>query len=192
VTDNPVYIPPDAGRPLGDVYSTGGYHNAQACPAIDAVAFAHADLCQLAQRLTDHLFGHPEIGPLLGRDEWTIKPLHMAVNGWAEEARAAAHPTLLSLGAFGQNDVPSLSALAWAKADAIGRSLDAALAGLAVILSQTLHMQDRQPPAALAPMLRQVRAAVPPIDSPRPLGREVQQLAETYSHDASPSPPRTS
>ena len=59
VTDNPVYLPPGGERPLGAVYSNGGYHNAQAAPAIDAVAFAQADLCQLAQRLTDHLFQSP-------------------------------------------------------------------------------------------------------------------------------------
>ena len=30
VTDNPVYLPPDAGRPLGAVISTGGYHDTRA------------------------------------------------------------------------------------------------------------------------------------------------------------------
>src|SRR5689334_9165271 len=29
VTDNPVYLPPDQQRPLGTVYSNGGYHNAR-------------------------------------------------------------------------------------------------------------------------------------------------------------------
>ena len=48
VSDNPVYIPPDAERPLGTVLSTGGYHNAQAPAAIDTAATALADLCQLA------------------------------------------------------------------------------------------------------------------------------------------------
>src|SRR5689334_5026986 len=49
VTDNPVYLPADDRHELGAVYSNGGYHNAIAAPAIDAVAFAQADLCQLAQ-----------------------------------------------------------------------------------------------------------------------------------------------
>src|ERR1700737_3186243 len=47
VTDNPVYIPPDEAHPYGSVISTGGYHNARATAAIDQVAFAWADLCQL-------------------------------------------------------------------------------------------------------------------------------------------------
>jgi histidine ammonia-lyase len=184
VTDNPVYLPPDEERPLGAVYSTGGYHNARAAPVIDGLAFAHADLCQLAERLTDHLFQHPQVGPLLSRDEWTIKPLHMAVNGWAEEARATAQPTLVSLGGFGQNDVPALGFLAWQKFTSIARCLDAALAGLAVVASQALHMQDRRPPELLQGLIAEVRAAVAPVESPRPLGTECQSLTDVFTEQA--------
>jgi histidine ammonia-lyase len=77
VTDNPVYLPPNGERPLGMVYSNGGDHNAQAAPAIDGAAFAQADLCQLAQRLTDHLFQNPFTARLVAADEWPVKPLHM-------------------------------------------------------------------------------------------------------------------
>ncbi len=59
VTDNPVYLPPSGDRPLGVAYSNGGYHNGTATAAIDGLAFAHADLCQLAERLTDHVFQNP-------------------------------------------------------------------------------------------------------------------------------------
>ena len=55
VTDNPVYIPPDAEHPMGQVFSTGGYHNGQAYPAIDGVAAAWADLCLLAERHGDKI-----------------------------------------------------------------------------------------------------------------------------------------
>ncbi|MHB1930575.1 MAG: aromatic amino acid lyase, partial [Acidimicrobiales bacterium] len=34
VTDNPVYLLPDGGHPLGRAVSTGGYHNAMAYPAL--------------------------------------------------------------------------------------------------------------------------------------------------------------
>jgi histidine ammonia-lyase len=184
VTDNPVYIPPTHDRPLGTVYSTGGYHNALATPAIDALAVAHANLCQLAQRLTDHLFQHPAVGPLISRDEWTLKPLHMAQNGWAEEARANAHPTLLSLGGFGQNDVPSLSFLAWQKATAIGRCLDAASAALAAIGSQALHMSQRPTTAPLQRFLSEVRDVFEPIDHPRPIGTDCQRLTDEFTRRA--------
>jgi histidine ammonia-lyase len=178
VTDNPVFLAPSERHPDGAVYSTGGYHNAQAAPAIDALAFAHADLCQLSQRLSDHLFQHPTVAPLVGGDEWSVKPLHMTINGWAEEARAAAQPTLLSLGGFGQNDVPELAFLAWRKAAAVAQCLDGALAGLAVLASQALYRQGREAPKTIRGLMEHVRSIVPPVDEPRPIGSECQRLYE--------------
>jgi histidine ammonia-lyase len=184
VTDNPVFLPPSESHPDGAVYSTGGYHNAQAAPAIDALAFAHADLCQLSQRLSDHLFQHPQTAPLVGADEWSVKPLHMAINGWAEEARAVAQPTLLSLGAFGQNDVPELAFLAWRKAASAAQCLDGALAGLAVLASQALYGQGRVAPQAVRGFIEHVRSIVPPVREPRPLGSECQRLYERLTRAA--------
>ncbi len=188
VTDNPVYLPPAEGRPLGAVYSTGGYHNAQAAPAIDALAFAHADLCQLAQRLTDHLFLNPDTARLVGYDEWSVKPLHMVQNGWAEQARTIATPTLLSLGGFGQNDVPVLNVLAWQKAIAIAECLDAALAVLAALASQALHVARRKPPANLQALLGEIRSVFPPVEQPRALGADCQRLAAAFTQQAFANP----
>ncbi len=189
VTDNPVFLAPSERHPDGAVYSTGGYHNARAAPAIDGLALAHADLCQLSQRLSDHLFHHPRVAPLVGGDEWSVKPLHMAVNGWAEEARDAAQPTLLSLGAFGQNDVPELAFLAWRKAATVARCLDGALAGLAVLASQALHRQGREAPPALRGLLDLVRSSVAPVDEPRPIGAECQRLYERFTNAATGQAP---
>src|SRR5262249_48527478 len=50
VTDNPVYVPPGEGHPLGRAFSTGGFHNAMAYPALNALAAAWADLTLLIQR----------------------------------------------------------------------------------------------------------------------------------------------
>ena len=185
VSDNPVYIPPDAGRPLGAVFSTGGYHNAQAPAAIDAQAAAWADICQLAERHVDQLFQHPTTRPLLSADEWTIKAFHHTQNWWAEESRALASPSLLSLGGFGQNDVPSMSFLAWRKAEQIGRCLDAALAGLGVVASQALHVAERPAAPALRGTLEQVRRHVAPVTAePRLLGREAQGLLDELTAQA--------
>jgi len=184
VTDNPVYLPPTGDRPSGAAYSNGGYHNAHAVTAIDGLAFAHADLCQLAQRLTDHLFQSPITARLVGYDEWSIKPLHMVQNGWAEEARATAAPTLLSLGGFGQNDVPALSFLAWRKATAIGHCLDACLAVLAVIASQALYVAHHEPPPNLRALVAEIRRSVPPVDQPRPLAEDCQKLTEAFAREA--------
>ena len=180
VTDNPVYVPPDAGRPLGAVLSTGGYHNARAPAAMDGLGNVWADLCQIAQRLTDKLLQHPATAPLLARDEWTMKPLHMVQTGWAEEARAHAGVTLLSLGGFGQNDVPSMGFLAWRRANATGRCLDAALAVLAALGAQALHGAGRPAPPALAALVDEVRALFPPVDGVRPLGPDADALAGAF------------
>jgi histidine ammonia-lyase len=181
VTDNPVYIPPDEAHPLGSVFSTGGYHNSRASAAIDQVAFAWADLCQLIQRHTDKLFQHPATAAALS-DEWTVKPLHMVQAGWAEQARALAQPSTLALGAFGQNDVPAMSFVAWRKAAAIGRCLDAALAGLSALVSEALRANEREPPPALAALLAQVRETVPRIDGSRPAGTAYEALAASFAH----------
>jgi histidine ammonia-lyase len=181
VTDNPVFLPPAEDRPVGAVYSNGGYHDARATQAIDGLAVAHADLCQLAQRLTDHLFQSPVTAPLIGYDEWSVKPLHMVANGWAEEARAIAAPTLMSLGGFGQNDVPVLNFIAWRKASAIGKCLDAALAVLAALASQALHVAAHEPPPNLRPLVEEVRAAFPPVTEPRALGEDGQRLADAFT-----------
>jgi histidine ammonia-lyase len=180
VTDNPVYVLPDLDRPLGTVISTGGYHNARGPAAMDGVGSAWADLCQLAQRLTDKLLQHPSTAMLLARDEWTMKPLHMVQTGWAEEARALAGPTLLSLGGFGQNDVPSMSFLAWRRADAIGRCLDASLAILAALGAQALHAAGQAPPPPLAALVDDIRAVFPPVEGVRALGPDGDALAAAF------------
>ena len=185
VTDNPVYIPPDAERPLGTVFSTGGYHNSQAPAAMDSIAAAWADLCQLAERHTDQLFQHPATAPLLSADEWTVKSLHHAQSWWAEEARSIAQPTLLSLAGFGQNDVPALSFLAWRKATAIGRCLDGALAALAVLASQALHVAGRGAGPQLDAFVGELRAQFPPVGpASGPLGRDCQALMDSFTRRA--------
>ncbi len=181
VSDNPLYLPPDDERPLGAVISTGGYHNAQASPALDGLAVAWADICQLVQRHTDKLFQHPRTLPALAREEWTFKPLHMVQAAWAEEARTLAQPTLLGLGGFGQNDVSSPSFMAWRKAVGVGRCLDNALAGLAAIAWQVLRNSSGPVPPALAELGAEVDHLVPVPDGSRPIGPDVQALADAFA-----------
>src|SRR5207249_951147 len=85
VTDNPVYIPPDAEHPLGRVWSTGGYHNGQAYPALDRLAATWANLCQLAERHGERLIHEADLYHLGG--------LLMVQIGHGERARAAAQAT---------------------------------------------------------------------------------------------------
>ena len=181
VTDNPVYFPPDDRHPLGAICSNGGFHNARATAALDGISFAWADLCQLAQRQSDRLFLHPATAALLAPDEWRLKSVHMVQTGWAEEARALSQPSLLSLGSFGQNDVPAMSFFAWRRASAIGRCLDASLAVLAGVSAQALDAGGRQPPPGLASFLREIREAFPPVDSVRRLGLDFEALADQFA-----------
>jgi histidine ammonia-lyase len=181
VTDNPVYIPPDPSRPLGTVFSTGGYHNSRATAALDGLAFAWADLCQLAQRQGDVLFQHPSTAPVLSSVEWADRPLHMVQNGWAEEARALAQPTLLSLGSFGQNDVPAQTFLAWRKAMAVGLCLDASLAVLATLAAHALHGAGQAAPPRLAELMEDVLASVPPVSRVRRLGPDCGALSAAFT-----------
>jgi histidine ammonia-lyase len=131
--------------------------------------------------LTDHLFQSPVTARLVGYDEWSVKPLHMVQNGWAEEARAIATPTLLSLGGFGQNDVPAMSFIAWRKATVVGHCLDAGLAVLAALASQALHVGAHEPPPNLRALLGEIRASFPPVDRPRPLGEDCQRLTGAFT-----------
>jgi histidine ammonia-lyase len=187
VTDNPVYIPPDATRPLGTVFSTGGFHNSWAPAAMDDVAFAWADLCQLAQRHTDQLFQHPATAPLLAAHEFGFKPLHMVMTGWADEARSLAQPSLLSLGAFGQNDVPSQSFPAWRMASSIGRCLDASLAIVATLAANALTAGGEPIPPELHTLVDEVSEHVPAGKEVRRRGTEMAALTEAFTRQVHPA-----
>jgi histidine ammonia-lyase len=133
----------------------------------------------------DKLFQHPVSAPLLA-GEWLTKPLHMAAAGYAEEARTLAQTTVLGLGAFGQNDLPSPAFLAWGKVDAVGTCLDRVLAVLAILTSQALHVAGRSPPPALGSFLDEVRASFPPIEAPRRLGPDAERLASAFTRRVLP------
>jgi len=196
VTDNPVYLLPDPQHPLGRVYSTGGYHNAQACPAIDAVNARYADLCTLCDHHT-HRLHDPEVS---GLPEGLAMPgsgspfgtglLAFIGVGYAEEARHAAARTFLPAseggGFAGQNDVPSPTMLAYGKHRSASRCLDSLLAILAVAACQALHVTSRPPPPALAPLAEAVRKQVPPIveRAPPDMSARLEALAGAFSEAA--------
>ena len=156
VSDNPVYLPPDDEHPLGHAFSTGGYHNGMAYPALDNLAAAWADLCQLAERQTERLLAVIETG-----NYDVMAGFYMVMVGWAEDARAAAQRTFIPLGGIGQNDTAAPTFFAWRKEREAGICLDAALAALAALASDELARADRAAPPALAPFLAGVRDVFP-------------------------------
>ena len=99
VSDNPVFLS------AATIVSNGGFHNAAAPACIDSLTFALADFAQLAQHMVQRLQTSPQALP--GLDSLALGTMQMVAGGFAEEARAAAVPSLLPLSGFGQTDVPA-------------------------------------------------------------------------------------
>jgi histidine ammonia-lyase len=108
----------------------------------------------------------------------------MAIAGFVEEARALAQRSFIpavDASVFGQDDVASPVFLAWPKADKAGETLDRALAMLAVVASQALHLTHRNPETgALRNLLAKVRESVPVVTGDRILGPELQALSAYF------------
>ena len=187
ITDNPVYIPPDDDNPLGRVFSTGGYHNGLAYPAIDGATASWADLATLGDRqitkLLDSKVSHlPD--QLLATEDGYIGVVGMAAVAYQEEARRAAQVTLLpgsEGGGFGQNDIGAPTFWAFNQYATASRALDAVLAYLGVTASQALYVTNRSAPPALKKFLEAIRSMVPPVTDSRALGPEVEILADQVS-----------
>ena len=186
VSDNPVFVPPDEANPRGRVLSNGGYHNAKAYPALDALGAAWADLALLCDRHTTKLLdGKVSLLPdNLLAGEGYIGCLGFTALAYAEQARRAVPRTFLpgsEGGGFGQNDVAVPTFLAWRGEAEAGRCLDAGLAVLAVVASQAFQVTGRPVPPRLAPLLELVRATVPPVRDARALADEVAALAARFT-----------
>jgi histidine ammonia-lyase len=193
-SDNPVYIPPHEGHPLGRCISTGGYHNAMAAPALDDLAAIWADICLLCDRhgsklLNGKVSGLPDLllaggHPSDSDGHGSLGYVPMATTGYLEQAKLAAQRTFIpgteSAGA-GQDDVAATVFPAWAKEGMAGRCLDACLATLAVVASQALHVTGRQAPPALRNFVSEVRSMVPPVEKDRVLGPELLRLSDSFT-----------
>lgn len=172
VSDNPVYLPPTKGHPNGRIFSTGGYHNGKAAPALDNLTAAWADLALLCDRqATKLLDGQVSLLPhqLLTGEGGYLGCLGFTAAAYAEQARQATRRSLLpgsEGGGFAQNDVAVPTFSAWRKEAEAGRCLDAALACLAVIASQAFHATGREAAPRLRPLLEELRTIFPPVDAP--------------------------
>ena len=194
VSDNPVYLPPDASHPLGRCISTGGFHNAMAAPALDDLAAVWADIALLCHRHAARLLdarasGLPDL-LMVGRDpsdsdgHGSVGYVPMAMTGYLEQARNAAQRTFIpgtETAGAGQDDVAATVFLACRKQDEAGRCLDGALGMLAVLASQALHVTSRDAPPPLSVLLDEVRAIVPPVEADRVLGPELARLSDHFT-----------
>lgn len=154
-SNNPAYVGPELRPPLGAVLSNAGYHNPLVAPSLDTLTHAWADLAQLVNAQINRLIEEPE-GIAVHEPEPLIGSFAMSASGWAEEARAAAQPSLIGLGRSGQTDTSTPDVLAWRRAVDAGNALDALLGLLAVTAVHLVeHRGDTFPPALQGP-----RAAV--------------------------------
>jgi histidine ammonia-lyase len=183
VSDNPVFVPPRDGHP-GRVLSNGSYHNAQAPAALDGLAAAWADVTRLAERQLEHLVRDP--GWSDDRRPGELYALLMVQAAFAAEADVNARRTPLVATGASQNDVSSPSFVAWrAERDAAG-SLLSALAVLAAAAARSLASFERFQPPALASLVDEINACVPPAGYLH--GDELEALAEAFEARATPAP----
>src|SRR5262249_41918405 len=105
--------------------------------------------------------------------------LGMVQVGYAEEAKRAAQRTFLpgsEGGGFGQNDTAPPTFMAWRGQEQAAFCLEGALAALAVVASQALHVTKRLAPPALRELLSEVQRHVPPVEEARPIAPDMERL----------------
>jgi histidine ammonia-lyase len=180
VSDNPVFLFGSGDDP-GDIVSTGGFHNGAAPACIDGLTFALADLAQLAQHQLQRLQTSREAMP--GLDSLALGTLQMVSAGYAEEARAAAVPSLLPLPGFGHNDVPAPAFAAWNRFDRVRGFVVGSLTCLAAMAAQSFARTQRQPPPAVRELADLVLEICPPVVERRSVGAELGRLAQRLGGD---------
>ncbi len=191
VVSNPTFLLP-TGQAEADVLSTGGFHDAAAAPAVDAVSAAWVDLAAVAQRHIVKLHR----GAVSGLPDRLLPPgtdyttghsttyLEYVPNQAVEEMRRLAQPTLLSpaeVAASEQDDVAITAPIAFLSEREVAARLDEVLAVLAATCSQALHVTGRDVSPKLRDVLAFVRAHIQPIESRRPLGEECGRLAAAFA-----------
>jgi histidine ammonia-lyase len=170
VTSDVVFVSDEAGRPAGRAVRSGGYLNAMAYPALNALSAAWADLALVAERQvtalnTAETSGLPVNLVAPGAPGNGTYAYGWAANGYVEEARAAATPALLpAIAEYPHADVLTPTFSAYHRERRAAECLDGVLAILAIVSSQALSVTGRHPPQPLRPLLSFVRSVFPPID----------------------------
>jgi histidine ammonia-lyase len=179
-TDNPVYERQAGGEAgLGRVLPTGGFHNGQACPALNGVARCWADLATLTGRFVAVL-GRRALDVERELSFYALTAFHAY---FARRARDAAVPTLLlAEDTFSnQTDVMSPVPYAYEKETEAVEALVACLAATAASASQGLWYRKVEPLGVLGALLDGVRERSVPGALLRSQGDEMQALVSYFS-----------
>ena len=197
ITDNPTYLPPGTEHtpasefPYGRVLHAGGFHNAAAYTAMDALAGVWADLVLLADRLCAKILDDKVSGLPHGLDGGAVydapRYLPGALVAFGEQARRAAQRTFLpgsgEYAAQGQSDIGTPVFSAWHADAEAGDCMLAALAVLAASSAWALDVGGRRPAPALRRLHATVRDLVPPLDAPRLLGPDLEALHAMFRRE---------
>ncbi|MEQ9191225.1 MAG: aromatic amino acid lyase [Alphaproteobacteria bacterium] len=176
VSANPVYLFPgesgDEGPSgHGRSVSTGGYHNGQAHPAIDAVNAAFAEVVTLM----GHVTGQLQDGRVTrladglspgGRFPHGTMNISWLLADYVDRARLMATPTLIPASAYGamvQTDVSEPVFAAWEKHQAAAECLDMATTVMTAITVHALDLGGTAPPPKLAAMAGRIRDLALPL-----------------------------
>ncbi|MFF2110092.1 aromatic amino acid lyase [Rhodococcus koreensis] len=180
-SNNPIFVGPNAHPPHGAILSNGGYHNPLVAPSLDSLARTWADVCQLVTAQVNRIVEDPT-GLVATEPESQVSLLYMTSAGWAEEARAAATPSLIGLGGAGQTDTGTPDLLAWRKAHDAGEALDANLAVLAVVASHALARKNHPAPRRLEKLSQRILERFPVGSSPVDFGPQLEGVVDLLCH----------
>jgi histidine ammonia-lyase len=193
IASNPTYVLPSKRYPNGRVFSTGGYHNPFAAPAMDEVAASWVDIACLLQR---HIvkFHKGEVSLLPDRllpegtdytTGYSTTYIEYVPNDFVESMRRLASPatTLASaeVAASEQDDVAIPTPIAFRTEREVAALFDMVCAVLAVVASQALHVTGRTVRPPLRDFVEGVRGLFPPVETSRPLGEECRRVADAFS-----------
>jgi histidine ammonia-lyase len=191
VSVNPVYFPPDPGHPLGRMASNGGFHNAAASPALQALSSCWAELALTAERQVacfhrGAAYGLPHLLSPPGYRAGIGGPVNLfgwVVTGYVETARAAASPALMpAVLVDPQNDLSTATSVAHRRERAAAEAFGGAQAILALVASQALFVTGRQPAPPLRDLVAGIRSVFPPVERShgRDLGEQAGRLADIF------------
>ena len=188
VTDNPIYVLPDATHCNGRVIHNGGFHNGSAYSALNWMCEAWADLATLVGFQLKGL-SNPEVTGLargLGIGEkhtGLTYTLGGVQRSFSRKARALAAPVLLSgeIDSDSQTDISVPTFDAFDKEVESSKTIDTCLALLAVYASQALAAAQREPAPALRGLLAAVRERVPPVTEVTPIATQTAKVVSLFS-----------
>jgi hypothetical protein len=169
-------VAPASAESPARLLSNAGYHDPRAAPALNALAASLADLASLAAVQATRLAEDPD-GLAASEQAPNVTLLSMTALGWAEEARVAASPTLISLGGSPPSDTSSPALLAWRLAEDAATCLQAVLAALRVLAAHTISAAGRRSPPLLQQRFDEIVAAFPIGAPPRAWGAGLERVA---------------